>query len=259
MLLKETAKTTPAPDTNFGLTMEEHLMPSVERMRLLRESIFQGLRVAAPAVVTAFDPETVTVSVVIAITERVLTSKDPRFLNPTTEAVKLPLLEDVPIVVMGAGGWSMTFPIKPGDECLLVFMDTALDSWFQLGAELDETGGVKAQNQISQRRHSLSDAIAIFGLRSTPRALPDYSTEAVQFRNDDGSVRVNLFDQGNLSLEAGGSSIEMRTDGSIYLTAETGDVVVENSLLVKNGATGSFTSSDGQVVTVVEGVIIQIT
>jgi hypothetical protein len=51
----------------------------------------------------------------------------------------------------------------------------------------------------------------------------------------------------------------MRTDGSIYLTAETGDVVVENSLLVKNGATGSFTSSDGQVVTVVEGVIIQIT
>jgi hypothetical protein len=118
---------------------------------------------------------------------------------------------------------------------------------------------MKAQRQVSQRRHSLSDAIAIFGLRSTPRKLPDYSTDAVQFRNDAGDVVVNLFNEGQLSLEAAGSSIELRTDGSIYLTAATGDVVVENSLLVKNGATGSFTSSDGRVVTVVEGVIVKIT
>src|SRR5258706_271387 len=82
---------------------------------VLRQAIY-GLRVAVPAVVQSFDPAKQTVVVQPAIRERI--NKD---LVPTD--VDLPQLLDVPVLLYGAGGFVLTFPIQPGDECLVVFGD----------------------------------------------------------------------------------------------------------------------------------------
>ncbi len=56
------------------------------------------------------------------------------------------------------GGYRV--PVQPGDECLIIFGDTAVDSWWA-------SGGV--QSPSSLRRHSLSDGFALVGFFSRPR------------------------------------------------------------------------------------------
>ena len=176
----------PAP-SSFGTTLAERLGQSVSRMHALRSAIMQSIRVAVPAVVQSFDPGPPATCVLrVALKEYVQQSDPTGILNPITEIMALPLLHDCPVKLPTGGGWNITFPIKPGDECMAVFSDAALDAWLQSGAANESTA------PISQRRHSLSDAVADFGLRSTPRGLADYSTTSMQLRSDDGTVVIDL-------------------------------------------------------------------
>ena len=172
---------------NFGLTLPERLGLSVSRMNSLRAAIMQSIRVSVPAIVQSFNPgPPATVVLQVALKEYVQKSDPTGLFNPVTDIVALPLLSDVPVVIPTAGGWSLTLPIQPGDECMAVFSDAALDAWLQ-------SGGID-NAPISQRRHSLSDAMAVFGLRSTPNGLDGYSTDSMQIRSDDGTVVIDLAD-----------------------------------------------------------------
>lgn len=136
-----------------------------------------NLRVAAPGIILSFDPAEQTVSVQIAIREK-------RLMEDGSEKwIDIPQLVDVPVVFPRAGGYALTFPVKAGDECLVVFGDACMDAWWQ-------SGGV--QNQIDCRRHDLSDGYAILGPWSQPRTIPNYSTDSVQLRTEDGSAYVEI-------------------------------------------------------------------
>ena len=172
---------------NFGLTLPESIAASVSRMNAVKASIMQSIRVSVPAIVQSFNPgPPATVVLQVALKEYVQKSDPTGLFNPVTDIVALPLLSDVPVVFPTGGGWSLTLPIQPGDECLAVFSDAALDAWLQ-------SGGID-NAPISQRRHSLSDAMAVFGLRSTPNGLDGYSTDSMQIRSDDGTVVIDLAD-----------------------------------------------------------------
>jgi hypothetical protein len=222
---------------NFGLSVEQRETPSLERARSLTSIIAQSFRVALPAVVQSFDPgPPATVSVLIATNELVKYSEGAAAISLKTEAMQLPLLQDVPVVMPGAGGWSMTFPIQPGDECLVVFADTPLDVWFQ-------NGGVN-NNPISQRRHSLSDAVAIFGLRSKPRGLAGYSTSSAQLRNDDGTVVIDLTDD---QVTVTAPAVAVECSGEVSVQARTVSVEAETATVQASAVTlGSATTIDGK-------------
>lgn len=55
-----------------------------------------------------------------------------------------------------------TFPLKKGDEVVLLFNDRELETWFING---------QANLQNHDRMHDLSDAIAIAGIRSLPKMI----------------------------------------------------------------------------------------
>jgi hypothetical protein len=95
--------------------------------------------------------------------------------NPdeTTEFQDHPILQDVPVTHIGGGGVVLTFPIAKGDEVLLNFASRAIDTWHQSGG---------SQQPIDTRDHSISDAIAVPGLWSTPRKIQNASTSTVQLR-----------------------------------------------------------------------------
>ena len=76
-------------------------------------------------------------------------------------------------------------PIKHGDECLVIFGDMCIDSWWELGG---------VQNQLENRRHDLSDGFAILGVWSQPRVLQNYSTDSCQLRNESGTSCIELKD-----------------------------------------------------------------
>jgi hypothetical protein len=106
----------------------------------------------------------------------------------------LPILDDVPIKIPTGGGWSLTLPIKIGDECELSFQDMAFDLWWQ-------NGGVQKQPDGVLYRHDIGDAVADFGIRSLPNVIPNYSTTSAQLRNDSGTVVIDLA-EGGITLTA---------------------------------------------------------
>ncbi|HCD8182453.1 TPA: Gp138 family membrane-puncturing spike protein [Enterobacter roggenkampii] len=140
-------------------------------------SIFTGLRVAMPGIIQSFDPSTVTCTVQPAIYGQKVGE------DGSTGSEAIPILPDVPVVFPRGGGCTLTFPVKPGDECLLVFSDRCIDFWWQ-------NGGV--QEAVDPRQHDLSDAFAIVGPQSQAKKISSISTTAAQFRSDDGSTYFEI-------------------------------------------------------------------
>ncbi|MGO4496428.1 Gp138 family membrane-puncturing spike protein [Paenibacillus sp. 2RAB27] len=161
----------------MGIPISQRMDEPEEFYRQMLDNFAMNLRVGIPAIVQSFDPETQTVNVQPALREKVMDEK----LEPRWE--ELPLLLDVPVVIPRAGGFALTLPIQPGDECLIMFTDMCIDAWFSNG---------DIQNQIEKRRHDLSDAFAILGIWSQPRKLSNYSTTSAQLRSDDGSTYINM-------------------------------------------------------------------
>lgn len=101
----------------------------------------------------------------------------------TETPTPLQVIANVPIVFPGAGSFVLTFPVQRGDFVLLVFADRSLDRWTGTsGADVDP---------VDPRRHNLSDAIAIPGLR--PRAWSNAAGNTDHATiGQDGGLRVHL-------------------------------------------------------------------
>ena len=139
------------------------------------------------------------------------------------KAVSLPLLLDCPVVFPHAGGCSLTFPIKPGDECLVVFSCRAIDLWWQ-------QGGV--QPPAETRMHDLSDGFVIPGPYSQPKVIPDVNTAYVELRTDDR--------QAWLALHPETHEVRLETRGDVNAIIDgnyTGHVLGDASLTIDGSAT----------------------
>jgi len=110
-------------------------------------------------------------------------------VNPTSivgevsdMVINYPTLVNVPVAFMNGGGGYLTFPITPGDTCILLFCDRDMDIWFA-------TGQVVPPN--SERLHDINDAVALVGIRNLQQSLVGYSTTQVQLNFPTGLVTVN--------------------------------------------------------------------
>lgn len=154
--------------------------------KAIQKAIASGLRVAMPGIIETFDSAKQTATVDLAVYDRIKAGLPNTIANynPVTGDAKIPTLLDVPIVLPRGGGSALTFPIKAGDECLVVFADLCINTWF------DNGGTNNAQQRL--RRHDLSDGFAILGPWSQPRVLSDFSTTSTQLRTEDGTVFVGI-------------------------------------------------------------------
>lgn len=103
--------------------------------------------------------------------------------------IQLPLLINVPVYFGGGGGVTLTFPIKPGDECLVVFASRCIDAWWQLGAGPTSAPG---RTPPDRRMHNLSDGFAWVGFRSLPREPYVVNPDAALLISDDQSTVIGL-------------------------------------------------------------------
>jgi len=174
-----------------------------------------GIWTAMPAIVDAVDFDKQAITAQIAIECVWEDAKGKRTYAP------YPPLVDVPIVWPRAGGFALTFPIKKGDEVLIVFASRCIDSWWQ-------NGGVQVPAEI--RFHDLSDGFAIPGPTSQPKKLNNVSAQNVQLRTDDGGTYLEITPSGDLNIKAGtaraygkgiavdGENIELVTALKTYFT-----------------------------------------
>lgn len=171
--------------------LNERTKDPVELYQRFKDSIGIDLRVASPGIIQSVDYTRQTCTVQLAIKEKLN-------FDGNLENVEIPTLLDVPFFVYSGGGYCLTLPISPGDDCLVVFGDTCMDAWWQ-------SGGV--QNQIERRRHDLSDGFAIVGFRSQPQVVSGYSPGTLQLRNAAGDA----------CIEISGSNINIRASGNVNI------------------------------------------
>lgn len=98
-------------------------------------------------------------------------------------AQKLPVIPEVPVLFPGGGGFSVTFPVQRGDVVLLVFSEASLDKF------LVRDGIVDPQDD---RRHNISDAIAIPGLRNFKSPRSGVSGTSMVVGPDSGSAKIEF-------------------------------------------------------------------
>ncbi len=176
-----------------------------EALRTAMDGRAASIWTATPGVVVDYNPGAMTVSVQVALQMQV-TGADGKVSSQSVS-----VLPDVPVCFPGAGGFTFTFPIKPGDECLVVFGMRCIDSWWQMGG---------VQPPLDARMHDPSDGFAIFGPRSQPRVLkPAPSTSNLCLRTDSGSASIELTMDGRALIKApGGIEVQapkINTSGAI--------------------------------------------
>lgn len=183
-------------------------------------SALKDLHTAMPGIVESFDAATQLASVQPAV-RRVFITRDSTNIEILTPS-DLPILINVPVIFPRGGGFSMTFPVKKGDECLLVFCERSIDNWHA-------TGKVKIPG--ARRFHDLSDATAFVGLSSIPNKVPNYDDTNLQIKKDDDSVSITLNADGSLDIHTDSdtnidSSADVNVDCVDAVLNATGDVTV---------------------------------
>ena len=147
-------------------------------------------------------------------------------------------------------GWSnigITHPVLEGSEGILLFNDREIESWYING---------NINNLAYTRAHDKTDAIFISGVLSLPNmiaSLQDY---------------LHLFYKDSF-LKIGETDIKLQTtniDEKFTAKTITGDisqtgnntisgVTTSGGLVDTTAASGSFTSADGKLITVVNGIV----
>lgn len=124
------------------------------------------VNVAVPAYVTAYDATKQEVTVQPVIRWRYTD------VNGDGETELPAPIPAVPVLWPQANGLAITFPIVANDWVLLVICDRSIDEWEATGA-LDNT-------PQSIRRHSMTDAVAIPGVRPFADPLTNVPTDRVR-------------------------------------------------------------------------------
>lgn len=209
----------------------ERLNDPVEAQRLAQEGQQAQLWTALPGIVQSFDPVAMTVSVQPAVMGSVKGD------GGHVQNQAMPLLVDVPVVFPCGGGFSLTYPIRPGDEALVVFSSRCIDGWWQ---------GGQAVPPPDSRMHDLSDGLAIVGPRSQASKLdPPVDPENVQLRMDDGNASLTIKpdktldmrnDQGSVVISPAG---EITLEASASLTIKAPQVTIQGNLTTTGAGGGA--------------------
>lgn len=174
------------------------------------------IHVGMPARVIAWHPDRQQVDV------QPLLKRIYRAADGTREISSYPVLPNVPVEFPAFGGWRLSAAIAVGDLVELRFQERSIDRWD--GTEVEPTPA---------RKHHLSDAVAVPGIRPPNRPLPGLVSTDLVLGREDGSVELRLTADGAISLgPASAPTVQIQPDGSIALGPSAAEPVVLGSALL---------------------------
>lgn len=154
------------------------------------------IHTAVPAVITAFD----------AAKGLATVQPKAKFKKPNGETMDYPSVSGVPVVFPQSKSVTIAFPIKAGDNCLLVFGEKALDYWLY-GKETD-----------TDLSFDLSNAIAIPSLSTSGNSVMQMAC------SEDAAV-----------VQAGGTVLKVKGD-AVYIQ---GNLIVEGKITASGDVSAS--------------------
>lgn len=192
------------------------------------------LHTSLPGIIENFDSVTQTATVAPAI-KRVIINRGVEEISLTSIGIT-PLI-NVPVIYPRGGGFSLTFPVKRGDECLITFIERGLDNWHQ-------RGGV--QEPAGKRYHSYSDAVATVGLSSLPNVISDYNADSVQLRSDTNEVSITLDSANDVTIDCANLIVngDSTFNGNVLVN---GDITYTGTLIGPNAELDNVISDSNVV------------
>ncbi|MDD5417249.1 MAG: Gp138 family membrane-puncturing spike protein [Candidatus Aenigmarchaeota archaeon] len=148
------------------------------------QRVLLGVNTSIPGTIQSFNSENQT-AVIVPNIRSIENRRDG-----TTVYTQLPDLIEVPLVFpySTTTGFSVTFPVAQGDQCLVIFAQRSIDNWQEYG---------RVQNPVEinyPRAHSLSDAMAIVGLIPKTNPIQNFQIDCVETRDTNRSHRVTVYD-----------------------------------------------------------------
>jgi len=176
--------------------------------------------------IVSFNPVTVTAEIQIGVS---FPLDDGTPFNITN-------LLNVPIMVLQAGGFSMTFPIKAGDECIVFFSQRDISLWLENGGQIQTS---------SKRQLNMSDAVALVGLQSAKKRVVNYDPDNLQIRTENASLTITP--DGEVLVDTR-SEINITSDNGINITGNVdidGEITVSGNMNTDGKLTVATTIDDG--------------
>ncbi len=192
----------------------------------------EGLYTGMPGIVARYDRKTQTADIQPAIMQAHRDDTDERI------AEAMPVIQSVPVVFLSGGGMRVTFPIKPGDTCWLMFSNSSIDRWKAQGGVVDPA---------DDQRHHPQDAVALVGLRSRKGVLRGVDNsgapaDTLSIGNDDGPTIEIDDDSVNIGAATGTQPTIMAT---AYRAAEN---TYLSAIVAAIGAVNAYAAAVGVVV-----------
>lgn len=103
-----------------------------------------GIHTACPATIISFDAGSCIATV----------NPSMVFYKCDDETINYPVITNVPVFMPHAGSAQITYPVKAGDSCLLVFAERSIDEWLGKGST----------DNHDPRRYDLTDAFCFVGM-----------------------------------------------------------------------------------------------
>lgn len=180
----------------------------------LKLDIFASLNCHMPGIIQSFDPDACTCMI------------QPIFQRQLSDGtiITRPVLADCPVYFPAGGGARLTFPVKAGDQALILFQDRRIDEWCQSGAQ---------SLPADVRMHDISDGIVIVGLDPT---------------GDMGPVPTN-----KVQMSYHGSTFEIDASGLKFIGTGGAEIDLQAAIAtIKNNTTTLLTLMNG-FITLLEG------
>jgi hypothetical protein len=194
--------------------------------RLIRKALGQ-VHTHLPAQVTAYDATTNLCSVQPCI--KTMRVTDPKNLN----SVNLPLLEDVPVQLLGSGKLLFSVTPKVGSYGVLHISERAIEKWIM-------EGGI--QNPNSARRFDLSDAFFEPGIYPQ-KADGDngliesgLNEDRAEIRTRTGDTAIAVLDDETIEIKNASATITIATNGDVSITSDGKIVTNGSESVIQNGS-----------------------
>lgn len=247
------------PSKNNSITSNPSLIQTLEGVSQKTAYEINCMRIG---IVQTFYPEDLTVDVLIANKKTKGYTKDGVQIVGDYPIIRAKIVYCDPFI---------TFPINPGDECVLLFSDREIENWF-INGEVNPEGYT--------RMHEMTDAVALFAIRSLPKMIEILldalhlfygerteiqlkddkiisNTASFEIESDDATIDIpDVTFNGDVTHT--GNITQIGTNTITGNTTQTGTITATN-LNATAAATGFFFSQDNKRVTVVNGIVTEIT
>lgn len=215
---------------NLGTIGKPDLASTLENMK---EQLGLTLNCVQIGEIQSFDATTQLATIKVAMKQvKDLLEDGTRILQ------EYPLLLECPVFFLFGGNDFISLPITAGDPCIILFNDREIDQWLNHGA---------GQYPVSIRKHDISDALALVGIRPLTNSVVGYITNGIRLSHGNGNskidIKTNLIESvATLLLHHGNAEItgNLKVDGTAEVVGNTkldADLEVVGNALVDGGLT----------------------